>query len=161
MTSLYLEPIKTPNVETNVITYVKGLVVANVVGSVGTSEKSSSETVSIDKPRVEKTPGQSSLNVVVDDIVNKSIHASLSKTMVTDPESGVVSDVATSLAQPDHLVETTQENSHGEFNNEFVPIESPEKSQEDVSESESLVVRKMILMMKVCLLRVRKIYLTM
>ncbi|KAI5431562.1 hypothetical protein KIW84_035665 [Lathyrus oleraceus] len=38
MTSLYLEPIKTPNVEPDVVTSAKGHVIANVVGSVGTSE---------------------------------------------------------------------------------------------------------------------------
>lgn len=42
------------------------------------------------------------------------------------------------MAQPDHPVETTQENSHGESDNESVPSESPEKPQEDVSEAESV-----------------------
>lgn len=136
MTSLYLKPIRTPDVKTYVVTSAKGLILSNVVGSVGTSGKSSSKTVSLDNPISEKTLGQSSLNVVANDTVDKSIHVSLSKTLVADPGSGVVPDVATSLAQPDHPVETTQQNSHGESDNEFVPIESLEKSQEDVSEAE-------------------------
>lgn len=63
MLSLYLEPIKTPNVEPDVVTSVKGPFVLNVIGSVGTSKKIISETVSLDNPRAEKTLGQSSLNV--------------------------------------------------------------------------------------------------
>ncbi|MCH92551.1 gag-protease polyprotein [Trifolium medium] len=39
MTSLYLEPIKTPNVEPNVVTSAKCSISLNVVGSVGTSTK--------------------------------------------------------------------------------------------------------------------------
>lgn len=137
MTSLYLEPIKTPNVEPNVVTSAKGPIVLNDVGSVGTSEKYASETVSIVNPRAEKTLGQSSLNVVVNDTINKSIHVSLSKILVGNPKSGVVPDVATSLSQLDHSVETIQEKSHGESDNESVPIESPEKSQKDVSDKNS------------------------
>lgn len=74
MISLYLEPIKTPNVEPDVITSSERPVVTNVVGSVGTSEKSASETVSLDSPRDEKTLGQYCLNVVVNDTIDKSIH---------------------------------------------------------------------------------------
>lgn len=134
MTSLYLEHIKTPNVDPDVVTSTKGHVVTNVMGSVGTSEKSASKIVSLDNPRAEKTLGQSSLNVTIDDIIDKSIHVSLSKTLVAEPESGVMPNVTTSLAQPDHPIET---NSCGEFDNESVPIESPEKPQEDVSDKNS------------------------
>lgn len=137
MTNLYLEPIKTPNVEPNVVTFAKGPIVLNVVGSVGTCEKYASEIVSLVNPRAEKTLGQSSLNVVVNDTINKSIHVSLSKILVANPKSGVVPDVATSLSQLDHSVETIQDKSHGESDNESVPIESPEKSQEDVSDKNS------------------------
>lgn len=57
MKSLYLEPIKTPNVEPDVVTSTKGHVVANVVGSDGTSKKFASETISLDNPRAEKALG--------------------------------------------------------------------------------------------------------
>ncbi|KAI5406005.1 hypothetical protein KIW84_052672 [Lathyrus oleraceus] len=96
----------------DVVTSIKGHVISNDVGSVGTFDKSGSETVSLDNPRAEKTLDQSSLNVVVNEIVDKTSHVSLSKILVANPESGVVSDVATSLAQSDHHVETTQEKSH-------------------------------------------------
>ncbi|KAI5390058.1 hypothetical protein KIW84_075402 [Lathyrus oleraceus] len=132
MTSLYFKLIKTPNVEPDVVTSAKGPVVSNVVGSVGTSKFFAYETVSVDNPRAEKTLGQSSWNVVVNDTVDKSIHVSLFKILAADPESCVVSDVTTSLVQPNHSIKTTQENFHGESDNESVPIESPEKSQEDV-----------------------------
>ena len=47
MTCLYLEPIKTPNVESNVVTHVKDFVSSNVVGSVGTSVRCTSQTVNL------------------------------------------------------------------------------------------------------------------
>ncbi|MCI06662.1 hypothetical protein A2U01_0027722, partial [Trifolium medium] len=77
MKSLYLESIKIPNVEPNVVTPAKGPVSSNVVGSVGTSVRSVFETVSLDKPRSVETIGQSSMNVVVDDdTVVESVHVS-------------------------------------------------------------------------------------
>ncbi|KAI5424142.1 hypothetical protein KIW84_030380 [Lathyrus oleraceus] len=138
MTSLYLEPIKTLNVKPDIVTSAKGLFISNIVGSVGTFQKSASKTVSLDNPRDEKILGQSSLKDVINDTVDKSIHVSLSKTLVAYPGSGVVLDVAIFLAQPDHPTETTQQNSHGKSHNEFVPIKSPKNSQEDVSEAESV-----------------------
>ncbi|KAI5433247.1 hypothetical protein KIW84_020507 [Lathyrus oleraceus] len=114
MASLYIEPMKTPNVELDVVTSAKGHIVSNVMGSVGTSKKYASEIASLDNPRAKKILGRSSLNVVVNDTIDKSIHVPLSKILVVDPGSGVVSDVATSLAEPDHPIETTQENSHAE-----------------------------------------------
>ena len=100
------------------------------------------------KPNVVDTFG---LNVVVNDTVDTSVHMFLSKILVTNPESDVVPDVATSLAQPDHLIGTTQENFHSE---------SPKKSQEIVVEVYLLVVKEMILMIIVCLLKRRNICLT-
>ncbi|PNX93334.1 hypothetical protein L195_g016485, partial [Trifolium pratense] len=107
-----IDSVVTPNVESNVVTSVKGYVSSNVVGSVDTSVRSASEIVILDKPRSLKTIGQSSMNiVVVDGIVFEIFHvskvvdsvtlSSLTKVVVvspkeTSPESDVVSDVETS-----------------------------------------------------------------
>lgn len=57
MTSLYLDPIKTTDVEPDVLVSAKGFVFPKVVGSVESFEKSDSGNVSLDNPRSDKTLG--------------------------------------------------------------------------------------------------------
>ncbi|KAI5426145.1 hypothetical protein KIW84_031826 [Lathyrus oleraceus] len=130
MTSLYLDPIKSIDVEPNVIASAKGYVVPKVVGNDESFERSNSGIVSLDNPRFDKTLGQSSMNVNDKDTVDKSICVLISQIWGTEPKSVVVSDVITSLAQTDHPIKTSLEKSDGNSDSEFVPIKSPEKSEE-------------------------------
>ncbi|XP_050889927.1 uncharacterized protein LOC127095256 [Lathyrus oleraceus] len=139
MTNLYLDPIKTTGVEPDVVASAKGFVVPQAVGSVKSSEKSDSGTISLDNSRSDKTLGQSSMNVTDKDNVDKSIHVLISKILNAEPKSDVVSDVTTSLTQTDHPIETSLEKSDGKYDSEFVPIKSLEKSEEkDDSDSMSV-----------------------
>jgi len=54
MTSLYVDPLKFPNVDHDVVTSAKDSVISNVVGNAGTYEKSVLVAVSIGNPRFEK-----------------------------------------------------------------------------------------------------------
>lgn len=137
MTSLYLDPIKTMNVKLDVVALAKGSIVPKVVGSVDFTEKpgfekpgSDSGTVNIDNPRSNKTLGQSSINVVDKNTVDKSIRVLISQVLGIKSNSYVVPDVMTSLAQTNHSIETPSENSDGKSDSEFVPIKSPEKPEE-------------------------------
>ncbi|KAI5398882.1 hypothetical protein KIW84_064317 [Lathyrus oleraceus] len=105
--NLYLSPIKTIDVEPDVVASAKGSIVPKVVGNVESSEKSNFGTVSLYKPRSDKTLGQPSMNVADKDIVDKSIHVLISQILGVEPKSFVVPDVTTSLAQTDHLIETS------------------------------------------------------
>ncbi|KAI5407033.1 hypothetical protein KIW84_053334 [Lathyrus oleraceus] len=142
MTSLYLDPIKTTYVEPDVVAYAKGFIVPKVVGSVKSSEKSNSGTVSLDNPRSNKTLGQSSMNVDDKYIVDKSISVLISQILGTELKSLVVPDVTTSLAQTDHPIETTLEKYDGKSDSEFVPIKSPEKSEEKDDSDKSMFVEE-------------------
>lgn len=78
MTRLYLDPIKTTNVEPDVVASTKSYVIPKVRGNVDSTKKpgfekpgSDSSTVSIDNPRSDKTLGQSSMNVADKNIIDK------------------------------------------------------------------------------------------
>lgn len=98
MTILYLDPIKTTDVEIDIVASAKGFVVPKVVGNVESSEKSDYGAVSLDNPRYDKTLGQSSINVSDRDTVDKSICVLISKIWNVEPKSDVMPDVTTSLA---------------------------------------------------------------
>ncbi|KAI5442861.1 hypothetical protein KIW84_011766 [Lathyrus oleraceus] len=114
MTSLYLDLIKTTNVELDVVASIKG---------------SDSGTVSLDNPRSDKTLGYS-MNVDDKNIVDKSIYVLISQILGIESSSDVMSDVTTSLAQIDHPTETPPDKSDGKYDNESVPVKSLEKSEE-------------------------------
>lgn len=117
MSTLYLDPIKTINAEPDVVASAKGSVVPKVVGRFESAEKvgpekpgSDSGTVSLDNPRSDKTVGQSSMNVVDKDIIDKSIRVLVSQILGIEHKSDVVPDVTTSFAQTNHYVEIPLEN---------------------------------------------------
>lgn len=91
MTSLYLDPITTTNFELNVGTSAKEFDVSNVVGSIKTYEKPTSENVNLDNLGAEESLGQSSVNIATKNIVNDSDILSV------DREADVVPDVKISL----------------------------------------------------------------
>ncbi|KAI5401313.1 hypothetical protein KIW84_065965 [Lathyrus oleraceus] len=98
MTSLYLDPIKTTDVEPDVAASAKGYVIPKVVGSVESSGKSDTGTISLNKPRSDKTLGQSSMNVADKDIIDKISCVLISQVLGIEANSVVVLDVTTSLA---------------------------------------------------------------
>ncbi|XP_050917850.1 uncharacterized protein LOC127135075 [Lathyrus oleraceus] len=130
MTSLYIDPIKTTDVEPDVVASAKGSIVPIVVDSVESSEKSNSSTVSLDNPRYDKSLGQSSMNIVDKDSVDKNIHVLISKILNVEPKSDVMSDVTTSLGQADHPIETSLEKYDGKSDSESFSIKSPKNSDE-------------------------------
>ncbi|KAI5416626.1 hypothetical protein KIW84_041597 [Lathyrus oleraceus] len=130
MTSVYLGPIKTTDVEPDVVASTKGFVAPKVVGSVESSEKYNSSTVSLDKPKSDKTLDQSSMNVADKDTIDTSIRVLISYILGIEPKFVVVPNVTTSLAQTNHPVETSLEKYDGKSNSEFVPIKPPKKSEE-------------------------------
>ncbi|KAI5387401.1 hypothetical protein KIW84_073508 [Lathyrus oleraceus] len=137
MNNLYLGPIKTTNVEPDVVASAKGSIVPKAVGSVESTEKpefekpeSDSGIVSIDNPRSDKTLGQSSINDADKNIVDKIISVLISQILGIESNSDVVSDVTTSLAQTDHSIETLPEKYDGKSNSESVIVKSPKKYKE-------------------------------
>lgn len=130
MTSVYLGPIKTTDVEPDVVASTKGFVAPKVVGSVESSEKYNSSTVSLDKPKSDKTLDQSSMNVADKDTIDTSIRVLISYILGIEPKFVVVPNVTTSLAQTNHPVETSLEKYDGKSNSESVPIKPPKKSEE-------------------------------
>ncbi|XP_050889941.1 uncharacterized protein LOC127095271 [Lathyrus oleraceus] len=138
MTILYLDPIKTTDVEPNVVPIVMGSVESTAKPGSGKT-RSNSSVVSLDNPRSDNTLGQSGMNVTDKDIVDKIIRLIVSQILGIEPKSDVVPDVTTSLAQTDHLVETPLEKFDGKSNSEFVPIKSPEKSEEN-NDSDSMSI---------------------
>lgn len=68
-------------------------------------------------------------------IVDESVVGSPEKTL---SQPNIVPDVTTSLAQPNHQVETTQENSQNESDHVFDPIEYSDKSQKNMSDDETV-----------------------
>lgn len=138
MTILYLDPIKTTDVEPNVVPIVMGSVESTAkLGS--EKPRSNSSAVSLDNPRSDNTLGQSCMNVTDKDIIDKIIRVIVSQILGIEPKSDVVPDVTTSLAQTDHPVETPLEKFDGKSDSEFVSIKSPEKYEEnDDSDSMSI-----------------------
>ncbi|XP_050895912.1 uncharacterized protein LOC127102603 [Lathyrus oleraceus] len=106
------------------------------MASVESSKKSDYGTIN---PRSDKTLGQSSMNVVDKDSVDKSICVLISKILNVEPKSDIVPDVTTSLAQTDYPIETSLEKSDGKSNSESCAIKSPEKSEEK-DDSDSMYV---------------------
>ncbi|KAI5419328.1 hypothetical protein KIW84_043479 [Lathyrus oleraceus] len=96
VTSLYLDPI---NVEPNVDASAKCPIVQNVMDNFETYENTS-------KPRSVTTFSKSSMIVTDRDDVDNNIHVLISQVLGIKPKTGVVSDVSTSLAQPDNTIET-------------------------------------------------------
>ncbi|XP_050909888.1 uncharacterized protein LOC127123731 [Lathyrus oleraceus] len=101
MTSLYLDPV---NVEPNVGASEECPVIPNVMEDVEASKPSN-------KPMYVTTLSKSSMIISDKDNVDKNISVLFSHVLGIEPKTGVVSDVSTSLAQPDNTTETPQDKS--------------------------------------------------
>ncbi|KAI5439531.1 hypothetical protein KIW84_025073 [Lathyrus oleraceus] len=99
MTSLDLEPI---NVEPNVDASAKCPTVQNVMENFETSENTS-------KPRSITTLSKSNMIVANRDDVDKNIRVMISQVLGIEPNTDVVSDVSTSLAQPDNTTKKSED----------------------------------------------------
>lgn len=140
--SLYLDPINTSNVKTDVDTSAKSSMDPNVVSNIENIERYASEAISLGNPRTNKSLNQTSMNATDKDYVDKSIYVLLSNILDITTESNVVSNVTTSLAQPDYPAETTQDNAHGVFDKETDSIETLTKPQEDEIEVDPVNAQK-------------------
>ncbi|XP_050897684.1 uncharacterized protein LOC127104541 [Lathyrus oleraceus] len=112
MTSLYLNPI---SIEPNVDVSKDCPGVTNVIEDVETYGTNN-------RPRSVTTLSKSSMIVADRDDIDKNIRVFISQVLAIDPKTNVVTDVSTSLAQPDKNIENPMDKS--DVN---VPTLSPEK----------------------------------
>lgn len=96
ITSLYLDPI---NVEPNVGVFKDFSVIPNVMEDVEASETSN-------RPRYVTTLSKSSMIIADKDDVDKNIYVLISQVLAIEPKTNAMSNVSTSLAQPDNTTET-------------------------------------------------------